>query len=71
MSLINRRRVRTFIIEFSAREGGRAHSRVAEDIYEALEAKVRELCRYYVKVSPGKTVSLVTKQKVKEEINDL
>lgn len=60
MSLLNKRQVRTFCLDYSQR-AGRHHSRVAEDIYDTLEGKVRTLLRYYVDVSPGKTVSLTTK----------
>ena len=59
MSLLNHSAVRQFIMDFSARSN-KKHTRVAEDIFDVLEGKVRDLCRYYVSVSPGKTVSLVT-----------
>jgi len=64
--LVNMAHTREFILAYSKR-CGRRHTRVAQEIYDLLDAKIRELARQYVDVSPGMTVALTTQKRSKSE----
>ena len=56
--LINKRSVRRFILDYAERSRSHRYTQVAEDLYDQIEAVVREKCRKLVDSQPsaGKTI---------------
>lgn len=56
--LINRRRARRFLLDYAKRSRAHEFSRVADSVYDQLEAQVRELCLKIIHAQPsaGKTI---------------
>ena len=57
-ALINRRQVRSFLLDYAQRSRCHRFERVAEAVYDQIEAVVREKCRRMVNGQPsaGKTI---------------
>lgn len=58
MGLVNRTRVRRFLLEYAQRNRAHRFTRVAEPAFDTIEAAVREKCRQIVNSQPskGKTI---------------
>ena len=58
MTLINRKAVRRFLLDYAARSRAHSYTRVAPEVYGKVEAAVREQCRRIVQSQPsaGKTI---------------
>lgn len=56
--LVNRRCVRRFLLEYASRSRTHRYTRVAESVFDQVEAIVREKCRGIVHNQPsaGKTI---------------
>ena len=56
--LVSRTRVRRFLLEYASRSRSHRFSRVAETVFDQIEAMVRERCRGIVHNQPsqGKTI---------------
>lgn len=52
--LINRRRVRSFLLDYAARNRAHRFTRVADAALDQVEAAVREKCRQIVNSQPSK-----------------
>ena len=58
MTLINRKSIRRFLLDYAARSRAHSYTRVAPEVYDRIEAGVREQCRRIVQSQPsaGKTI---------------
>lgn len=56
--LINKRNVRRFLLEYAQRSRSHRFTRVADSVYDQIEATVRDKCRQQVNCQPsaGKTI---------------
>ncbi len=56
--LINRQAVRRYLLDYAARSRAHVFTRVAPEVYEQIDAGVREQCRRIVRGQPsaGKTI---------------
>jgi len=58
MSLLNKKAVRGFILDYAERSRAHKYTRVSPQVLDEIEAAVREKCRAIVRVQPsmGKTI---------------
>ena len=58
MTLINRKAIRRYLLDYAARSRAHTYTRVAPEVYDRVEAGVREQCRKIVHAQPsaGKTI---------------
>ena len=56
--LINRKNVRRFVLDYAGRHRAHRYTRVAEDVFDQIEAAVRDKCRAIVRIQPsaGQTI---------------
>lgn len=68
MTLVNRKSCRQFMLDYAERSG-KPLTQVQSDIYDWLDVKIREACRFAVDHSVGKTVALTTKKRDSSDRN--
>lgn len=56
--MINKQSVRRFLLDYAERNRAHKFSRVAESVYDQIDAAVREKCRQIVQTQPsaGRTI---------------
>lgn len=60
MSLLNKAQIRRFILDYAERSRHQKFTRVAPEVYDAIEANVRTYCRTLVDRQPSKGQTIRT-----------